>query len=338
MIDNNCSTAEGTADYSCSINAKCMDSPSRRGHVCKCLPGYEGNGYSNGTACTDIDECLDDCVEPSKGGVCLNLPGSYNCSCAKKGYTGDGFKNGSVCESESSNKFAMFAAIGSVSAFVGTSLGACGIVWLLRTRYLKHARDEYFRSNGAVAIKKFKEIPIGVESEESVNQFINEMLILSGLNHKNVVSLVGCCLQTQSPLLVYEFVDGGTISHQLHSGRLFWQSRLQIAMGSAEALAYLHSELDHPIIHRDVKSTNILLANTITPKIADFGISRLLCGNDTHLTTNIMGTCGSMDPEYFDTGAYRQKRCLQLWRIPSRASDRSRTPLSRKISTGNRVI
>ncbi|GLJ24103.1 hypothetical protein SUGI_0459620 [Cryptomeria japonica] len=365
---HNCSTAKGTADYSCSSNAECIDSPSGGGHLCRCLPGYEGNGYSNGTGCTDIDECrnktLSICVEPSQGGVCHNLQGSHNCSCAK-GYTGDDLKNGSRCEWERSNKSAMFAAIGSISSFVGVSLGALGLVFLLKKRYEKQARDEYFRCNGgflleriltekgnqtegkifkifsenelkrasqdysddmklgtggsstvykgilpngtAVAIKKFKEFPVGVESEEAMKQFINEIVILSGLNHKNVVKLVGCCLQTQSPLLVYEFVDGGTISHQLHSGHLNWQSRLQIARGSADALAYLHSELDRPIIHRDVKSTNILLDNTVTPKVADFGISRLLCGNDTHLTTNIMGTCGYMDPEYYETGTLTEK-------------------------------
>ncbi|GLJ24083.1 hypothetical protein SUGI_0459320 [Cryptomeria japonica] len=321
----NCSTAQGTSNYSCSINADCLESPSGLGHVCRCLPGYEGNGYLNGTDCTDINECN---------------KRSYICSCAK-GYAGDGFTNGSRCESESSYKTAMIAAIGSVYAFVGASLAACAIAWLLRRRYLKHARDEYFRFNGGfllerilaekgkqtegkffkifsenelkrasrdysddmklgsggsrtvykgilsngttVAIKKFKEIPIGVEGEESVNQFINEIVILSGLNHKNVVCLVGCCLQTQSPVLVYEFVGGGTISQQLSC------------------------ELDRPIIHRDVKSTNILLDNTVTPKVVDFGISRLLCGNDTHLTTNVMGICGYMDPEYFDTGSLTEK-------------------------------
>ncbi|GLJ24087.1 hypothetical protein SUGI_0459370 [Cryptomeria japonica] len=278
----NCSMAKATVNYSCSANVECIDSPSGKGHVCKCLPGYEGNGYSNGTDCIDIDECrkkdLNKCVQASKGGECHYLAGSYNCSCTK-GYTGDGFKNGSTCESlKKSDKTIMLAAIGSISAFVGASLGVCGLVWLVRKRYLKHTRDEFFRCNGGfllerilaekgkqmegkkfrkfsenelksasrgysndmklgtggsstvykgilsngtpVAIKKFKEIPIGVESEESVNQFINEMVILSSLNHKNVVNLVGCCLQTQSPLLVYEFVDGGTISHQLCSGTL----------------------------------------------------------------------------------------------------------------------
>ncbi|GLJ24319.1 hypothetical protein SUGI_0464000 [Cryptomeria japonica] len=102
----NCSMATATANYSCSFNAECLDSPSGQGHVCKCLPGYEGNDYSNGTACTDVDECsnpnLNICVGRLKGGICHNLVGAYNCSCGK-GYIGDGLQIGTGCASTNSN-------------------------------------------------------------------------------------------------------------------------------------------------------------------------------------------------------------------------------------------
>ncbi|GLJ24129.1 hypothetical protein SUGI_0460290 [Cryptomeria japonica] len=88
-----CSMARSTANYSCSINAECIGSSSKEGHVCRCLPGYQGNGCPNGTDCTDIDECSDKelnmCVGADEGGICHNLGGSYNCSCANA-YMGDG--------------------------------------------------------------------------------------------------------------------------------------------------------------------------------------------------------------------------------------------------------
>ncbi|KAH9307583.1 hypothetical protein KI387_035494, partial [Taxus chinensis] len=107
---SNCSQAKGTSSYSCADKAECINKEKvlvrntpDNGHACKCLRGYEGDGYSNGTSCMDVDECRhtdsNQCVEPQKGGICHNFPGSYNCSCAKH-YIGDGFKNGTRCESK----------------------------------------------------------------------------------------------------------------------------------------------------------------------------------------------------------------------------------------------
>ncbi|OAY82551.1 Wall-associated receptor kinase 2 [Ananas comosus] len=156
------------------------------------------------------------------------------------------------------------------------------------------------KDNRVVAIKK-----ANIINERQKKEFGKEMLILSQINHKNIVKLLGCCLEVEVPMLVYEYISNGTLFQLIHgnSRRIYisLETRLKIALESAEALVYLHSSASPPIIHGDVKSANILLDDHLMAKVSDFGASMLTPWDETQFVTLVQGTCGYLDPEYLQT-------------------------------------
>ncbi|KAK9159351.1 hypothetical protein Scep_005925 [Stephania cephalantha] len=156
-----------------------------------------------------------------------------------------------------------------------------------------------------VAIKRALESSLQGERE-----FFTEIELLSRLHHRNLVSLVGYCDDEIEQMLVYEFMPNGTLRDHLSvtsKKPLSFAMRLQIALGSAKGILYLHTEADPPIFHRDIKASNILLDSRLTAKVADFGLSRLAPVPDVegtvpgHVSTVVKGTPGYLDPEYFLT-------------------------------------
>ncbi|CAM8951281.1 unnamed protein product [Rhodiola kirilowii] len=152
-----------------------------------------------------------------------------------------------------------------------------------------------------VAVKR-----LSGDCSQMEREFQAEVEALSRAQHKNLVSLQGYCIHGNDRLLIYSYMENGSLDYWLHEridvgSSLKWDTRLKIGQGAARGLAYLHKVCEPNIVHRDVKSSNILLDENFEAHLADFGLSRLLRPNDTHVTTDLVGTLGYIPPEYSQT-------------------------------------
>ncbi|XP_018449822.1 putative wall-associated receptor kinase-like 11 [Raphanus sativus] len=313
---------------------------------CMCLPGYIGNPYLL-NKCKDINECLPAGSVVSRGfcregDTCVNVVGHYKCVRDKTVPiligVGTGFgslilvsgiwllikylKKRRVTRRE--KKF--FKRNGGLllQQQLNTNRGNVEKTRIFSSRELEKATENFSQNRilgqggqgtvykgmlvdgRTVAVKKSQ-----VVDEDKLEEFINEIVILSQVNHRHVVKLLGCCLETEVPVLVYEFIPNGNLFQHIHEEcddyTMIWGVRLRIAVDIAGAISYLHSSACSPVYHRDVKSTNIMLDEKYRAKVSDFGTSRSVTVDHTHWTTVISGTVGYVDPEYYSSSHYTDK-------------------------------
>ncbi|KAF8007393.1 hypothetical protein BT93_K1409 [Corymbia citriodora subsp. variegata] len=286
-----------------------------------------GDSYN----CSNVDECKDQ-TERCPGKKCVNRPGSYDCVGGSKivKFLLVGFGAGLVhllllCRwlykvikkrreiKQKEKYFKKQFGLLLQRHLSSSPEGNVAKSKLFRFKDLDKATDRFnedrilgqggqgvvykgmLTDGKIVAVKKSKLI-----DKEKVEEFINEVIILSQIDHRNVVKLIGCCLETEIPHLVYEFIPNGTLYKYLHDPNedllASWDTRLRIATEIAEALFYLHSAASTPIYHRDIKSSNILLDEKHRAKVVDFGISKSISLDQTHVTTL-----------YFRTGHFTDK-------------------------------
>lgn len=160
---------------------------------------------------------------------------------------------------------------------------------------------------GTFAVKR---IDRGREGSDQV--FERELEILGSIKHINLVNLRGYCRLPTSKLLIYDYLAMGSLDDLLHEERindevLSWSARLKIALGSARGLAYLHHDCCPRVVHRDIKSSNILLDENMEPHVSDFGLAKLLKDEEAHVTTVVAGTFGYLAPEYLQSGRATEK-------------------------------
>ncbi|XP_021724590.1 probable receptor-like protein kinase At2g42960 [Chenopodium quinoa] len=147
---------------------------------------------------------------------------------------------------------------------------------------------------------------------QAEKEFRVEVEAIGHVRHKNLVRLLGYCIEGVHRMLVYEYVNNGNLEQWIHGamrhhGTLTWEARIKVLLGTAKALAYLHESIEPKVVHRDIKSSNILIDTDFNAKVSDFGLAKLLDSGESHITTRVMGTFGYVAPEYANSGLLNEK-------------------------------
>lgn len=163
------------------------------------------------------------------------------------------------------------------------------------------------RTGEQVAVKA-----LSAQSSQGLREFLTEIDTASNIKNPNLVQIFGCCVEGDNRILVYEYVENNSLDRALLGSKsrnieLNWSIRSAICLGTARGLAFLHEELEPPVVHRDIKASNILLDKNFVPKIGDFGLAKLFPENITHISTRVAGTSGYLAPEYAMRGQLTKK-------------------------------
>ncbi|PKA50386.1 putative serine/threonine-protein kinase [Apostasia shenzhenica] len=174
---------------------------------------------------------------------------------------------------------------------------------------------------------------------QAEKEFKVEVEAIGKVRHKNLVGLLGYCAEGPKRILVYEYVDNGNLEQWLHGelgliNPLTWDIRMKIAIGTAKGLAYLHEGLEPKVVHRDIKSSNILLDRQWNPKISDFGLAKLLGPGSTFVATRVMGTFGYVAPEYASTGLLHESSDVYSYGVLLMEIISGRSPVDYRRASG----
>ncbi|GAB4850200.1 hypothetical protein Ancab_029494 [Ancistrocladus abbreviatus] len=203
-------------------------------------------------------------------------------------------------------------------------------------------------SGKLAAIKKLDlredNVQSGVPSKrffQGEREFQAEVKIISGIHHRNLVCLLGYCISGDQRLLVYEYMPNNSVTFHLRAGRedprakiLDWATRMRIALGSAKGFAYLHEDCTPRVIHRDVKSNNILLDSNFGAKVSDFGLAQFFPDEDTHVSITLAGTMGYLAPEYSSGGKLTPKSDVYSFGVVLLELISGRSPLALVVWAG----
>ncbi|KAJ6821618.1 putative serine/threonine-protein kinase [Iris pallida] len=163
------------------------------------------------------------------------------------------------------------------------------------------------RDGTHVAIKS-----LSTESKQGTKEFLTEIDTISNVRHPHLVQLIGCCVEGSNRMLLYEYLENNSLDNALFGPNkmqiaLDWPRRASICIGTARAISFLHEEAEPPIVHRDIKASNVLLDRDLVPKIGDFGLAKLFPDTVTHISTRVAGTAGYLAPEYALLGQLTRK-------------------------------
>ncbi|KAK4481482.1 hypothetical protein RD792_012382 [Penstemon davidsonii] len=271
----------------CSENARCVGvSPPIEGvsaaYRCQCVEGFEGDGFRDGLGCRR--------GVAAGASLMTGLTLIFCCIRKRSKLRSRSRKSKQLCKTAGITiPIYTYKEMEKATDFFSDKrrlgIGAYGTVYLGK-----------LNNNDWVAIKKIRN-----RNSDIVEQVINEIKLLSSVSHPNLVRLLGCSIEKEEQILLYEFMPNGTLSQHLHREKgsgLPWPVRLAIAVETAQAISYLHNAMNPPIFHRDIKSSNILLDHNYKSKVADFGLSRLGMIELSHISTAPQGTPGYLDPDY----------------------------------------
>uniref|UniRef100_A0ACD5V830 Uncharacterized protein n=1 Tax=Avena sativa TaxID=4498 RepID=A0ACD5V830_AVESA len=343
--DETCQAARNMTSYACDgPNSVCVDSTNGPGYLCNCSRGYEGNPYLS-DGCTDVNECKKYPSPCPKAAACHNTIGGYRCSCppGRKLSMETNSCNPDITLIIGACIASVILVI--IIFCVRELFGRRKLADVKKEYFQQHGGAllfEKMKSEQGLAFRVFTEAeleqatnkfdksqiighgghgtvykgiidgttPVAIKrcaliDDRHKKEFGKEMLILSQINHKNIVKLLGCCLEVEVPMLVYEFIPKGTLFDLIHGKNctlhIPFSSLLRIVNEAAEGLAFLHSYANPPILHGDVKTSNILLDDNYMAKVSDFGASILVPTDEAQLVTVVQGTCGYLDPEYMQS-------------------------------------